>query len=73
MLYLIGFFYVLAYFAFCWKRPQLAMMLVFALAPFQNDIGAMLHPRRRTRMIRRRISPKAGEGTDRISRWRRST
>jgi hypothetical protein len=43
-LYIAGFFYVLAYFAVCWKRPQVAMMLIFALAPFQNDIGAMGHP-----------------------------
>jgi hypothetical protein len=43
MLYVAGFFYVLAYFAICWKRPQVAMMLIFALAPFQNDIGAMGH------------------------------
>jgi hypothetical protein len=42
-LYIAGFFYVLAYFAVCWKRPQVAMALIFALAPFQNDIGAMGH------------------------------
>jgi hypothetical protein len=42
-LYIAGVFYVLAYFAVCWKRPQIAMALIFALAPFQNDIGAMGH------------------------------
>ena len=41
MLYAAGIGYVLAYFAVCWKRPQVAMALIFALAPFQNDIGAM--------------------------------
>jgi hypothetical protein len=43
-IYIAGFVYVLAYFAICWKRPQVAMALVFALAPFQNDIGAMGAP-----------------------------
>jgi O-antigen ligase len=43
MLYLAGIGYALVYFAICWKRPQVAMMLVFALAPFQNDIGALGH------------------------------
>jgi hypothetical protein len=42
-LYIAGIFYVIAYLAICWKRPQIAMMLIFALAPFQNDIGAMGH------------------------------
>jgi hypothetical protein len=42
-MYVAGVVYVLAYFAICWKRPQVAMMLIFALAPFQNDIGAMGH------------------------------
>jgi len=41
MLYAAGLIYVLAYMAICWKRPQVAMMLIFALAPFQNDINAM--------------------------------
>jgi hypothetical protein len=44
MLYAAGFIYVLAYFAVCWKRPQIALMLIFALAPFQNDIGSLGHP-----------------------------
>jgi hypothetical protein len=41
ILYIAGIFYVLVYLAVCWKRPQVAMMLIFALAPFQNDIGAL--------------------------------
>ena len=43
MLYAAGIGYVLAYMALCWKRPNVAMALIFALAPFQNDIGAMGH------------------------------
>jgi hypothetical protein len=43
MLYAAGIVYVLVYLAMCWKRPQVAMALIFALAPFQNDIGAMGH------------------------------
>ena len=43
MLYVAGLFYILAYFAVCWKRPQIALALIFALAPFQNDIGALGH------------------------------
>jgi hypothetical protein len=43
ILYAAGIFYVLVYLAVCWKRPQVAMMLIFALAPFQNDIGALGH------------------------------
>jgi len=44
MIYVAGIFYVLAYFAICWKRPSIALMLIFALAPFQNDIGTLGKP-----------------------------
>jgi hypothetical protein len=42
-IYAAGVAYLITYFVLCWKRPQIAMALVFALAPFQNDIGSMGH------------------------------
>ncbi|MGA3170983.1 MAG: O-antigen ligase family protein [Chthoniobacteraceae bacterium] len=44
MLYAIGLLYVLAFFFVGWKRPAIPLMLIFALAPFQNDIGALTTP-----------------------------
>ena len=36
----LGFFYALAFWAVAWKYPAVAMMMVFAIAPIQNDLGS---------------------------------
>ena len=38
-IYIGGFIYTLIFFAVGWRRPAIPLMLIFALAPFQNDIG----------------------------------
>ena len=44
MFYVAGLVYAVAFFAVCWKRPAIALMLIFALAPFQNDVGQLTAP-----------------------------
>jgi len=44
MLYVAGIIYALIFFAVGWKRPAIPLMLIFALAPFQNDINALTTP-----------------------------
>jgi hypothetical protein len=41
MLYAFGAIYALIFLAVGWKRPAIPLMLIFALAPFQNDINAL--------------------------------
>src|SRR5579862_4913456 len=44
MFYLAGLIYAVIFMAVSWKRPAIPLMLVFALAPFQNDVGALTSP-----------------------------
>ena len=39
MLYIALFFYVLIFWTTAWYRPAIALMLIFASAPFQHDIS----------------------------------
>jgi hypothetical protein len=40
MLYLAAIAYAIVFWALTWSRPQVALLLIFALAPFQNDLSA---------------------------------
>jgi hypothetical protein len=44
ILYAAGLIYALVFWMVGWKRPAIPLMLIFALAPFQNDIGQFTTP-----------------------------
>ena len=44
IIYAAGLLYVLVFLIVGWKRPAIPLMLIFALAPFQNDIGQFTSP-----------------------------
>jgi hypothetical protein len=35
----VGVVYAIGFWCLAWHRPHVALMLIFALAPFQSDIG----------------------------------